>query len=316
MVDPTFGLSSGKGEEQSRELQRIRAFIPPELRDALSTMIGGQTGLTAAVATNAQRGDRIPGLNMDEGTAEMMARKFATGADGTLPMVQSFFGDAVSGQGLQDFSDPAALNRMYQSIAGVGLGEQLPGGAADALQGIAAGDNLYGGEGFDASVKAAVDAALPGISSAFGATRGGLSGALAKESVGRAGVNEALRYQNAEKARQLNAQSLLGNLTGNARRESLGAAGSLLDMSGRERDRSFAAAEALPQLGMLGPTVLSSFGEKRRMNEQMRRQQPYEDLLRGLQALQGNFRLETLLGQDREGTADSSSKESSKGIGF
>lgn len=321
MADPFFGMTGEKGEQQQRELSReqMRVAVPDFLRPLLDQFIGAQAGLTQNVATNAQRGDRVPYLTPDQTMAESMARRFATGEDGSLSTVQDFFGDAMSGQGLQDFSDPAALNRMYQSIAGVGLNQQLPGGGAYALEGTARGDNLYGGPGFDASVKAAVDAALPSISSAFGGTRGGLSGALAKESVGRAGVNEALRYQDNEKSRQLAAQDLLGRLTGETRRESLGAAGNLLDMSNRERDRSFTAASALPSLSMLGPEILSRYGATRFENEAARRRQPFDDQLQALAVMQRNFPWQTLLGQDRTGEttadAESSSKGSSLGFG-
>lgn len=92
-------------------------------------------------------------------------------------------------------------------------GEGVPQQTRDTLEATARGDFLFGGEGFDAAVEAAVRAAQPGIISAFGrAGAGGATGGLSRTAIGQAGIDAFARQFGDERGRQMSAAGTLGSL--------------------------------------------------------------------------------------------------------
>lgn len=138
-----------------------------------------------------------------------------------------------------------------------------------ALTATAAGDFLYGGDGFNAAVDAAVRRATPGIISTFGAAgAGGATGGIAQEAIGQAAVDAFARQYAQERANQLGAAGSLNQfgladvgqradiaqtlgqlgLAGMGQQADIASSLGALDLSGRQAASS--AAQALGNLGL------------------------------------------------------------------
>lgn len=154
----------------------------------------------------------------------------------------------------QNAGAPAGLDRVI-SLASDPAGAVIPDSARAALERTASGDFLYGGEGFDQAVDAALRRVTPGVLSTFGsAGAGGATGGLARTAIAQAGLDAFASQYGDERSRQLSAAQALADLETSAsltgRGQSLdallGAAG--VDLGGRELGIN--AAGLLGDLGL------------------------------------------------------------------
>ena len=117
----------------------------------------------------------------------------------------------LSGAGAQDLvagfnQDQTTSFDLLRGIAN-GQGGFLPS-ALNAVQSTADGDFLFGGQGFDQAVQAAVSTAQPSILSAFGGAGRG-TGGLAQAAIAQQATDAFARQFGQERGRQLNAAQLL-----------------------------------------------------------------------------------------------------------
>ena len=255
-----------KGSKSQTVTQRV------DIPDFLQPLARQQARLSGEALTSLRSmlgGDLTAGFTPDQLQAFDLARSFATGADGFLPVAQSALMGAAQGVPLTSFVDPTALSALTGTAAGQGIGsflpsltletlsrgaqggaiptqatdalgniiqgELIPGATTEALTRTAQGDFLFGSPGFDAAVQAAVRAAQPGILSTFG--RGGAgagTGGLAQAAIGRAATDAFASQFAQERANQLQAAQALGQL----------------DLAGAGQRAS--AAGLLGQLGLAG----------------------------------------------------------------
>lgn len=233
-----------KGSKSQTVTQRV------DIPDFLQPLARQQARLSGEALTSLRSmlgGDLTAGFTPDQLQAFDLARSFATGADGFLPVAQSTLMGAAQGVPLASFVDPTALSALTGTAAGQGIGsflpsltletlsrgaqggaiptqatdalgniiqgELIPGATTEALTRTAQGDFLFGSPGFDAAVQAAVRAAQPGILSTFG--RGGAgagTGGLAQAAIGRAATDAFASQFAQERANQLQAAQALGQL--------------------------------------------------------------------------------------------------------
>lgn len=153
-------------------------FLPGAATDALTSSAGG-TGLESFIDADA-----------------LETLRSGTGGD---PILRELLDESgVAGQDL------------LSSLSG---DTSIPGVSRDALERTAAGDFLFGGEGFDQAVDAAVRAATPGILRTFGSAGvGGATGGLARTAIGQAGIDAFARQYGQERDRQLSAADRLAGL--------------------------------------------------------------------------------------------------------
>src|SRR5690606_10633621 len=146
----------------------------------------------------------------------------AQGAGGFIPTAQQEFLRTAQGRDIASFLDPAAFG---------------------ALQSTAAGDFLFGGQGFREAVDAAVRAAQPHILSTFGGAGRG-TGGLAQTAIAQAASDAFAAQFGQERARQLQAASALSGLAEAERARQRQAAALLPSMA-------FADTDALLRLGTI-----------------------------------------------------------------
>ena len=245
-------------------------------------------------------GNLVAGFAPEQQQAFAAARDVAGGGGGFLPAAQQALMGAAGGTDISQFMPASAVTSLEQ-IAQADPFSQLPPEVAERLTAVAGGRNIYGGEGFQESVDAAVQAALPGISSAFGGTAGGLSGGLARAEVGRSGVLEALRQQGQRRQEQIQAASLLGDIGRAGTDARLRASGLMLGEGSRERDRALSAARDLPGIGLAGANILRDIGGERQQYEQRLIDAPIDAQARLMDAaLAGIGGMSPLYGEDYE----------------
>lgn len=193
------------------------------------------------------------------------------------------------------------------------LGNAIPGVANDALGATAAGDFLYGGEGFNAAVDAAVRQATPGILSAFGsAGAGAATGGLAQEALGTAAIDAFARQYAQERSNQLSAANTLG---GFGLAESSQALQQALGQTNAQQASTNAALEAsrlLPGLATADIDLLNSIGSIQQGQEQNTLDAPRNALLQLLTAALGGTPISSLLGSN----TDSSTENRGLFLGF
>lgn len=125
-----------------------------------------------------------------------------------LSQIQSI---ARPGDSLVAGFDPTQLEALdLQEAVARGQGGFIPA-AQDALQSTARGDFLFGGQGFDQAVDAAIRAVQPGVLSTFGRAGRGVSG-LAQQAIAQSATDSFANLFNQERSRQLNAASALPNI--------------------------------------------------------------------------------------------------------
>lgn len=166
--------------------------------------------------------DLVAGLTPAQRRALELGIARAQGAGGFIPAAQQEFLRTAQGRDIASFLDPTALS---------------------ALQSTAAGDFLFGGQGFREAVDAAVRAAQPHILSTFGGAGRG-TGGLAQTAIAQAASDAFAAQFGQERARQLQAASALSGLAEAERARQLQAAGLLPSMA-------FADTDALLRIGTI-----------------------------------------------------------------
>lgn len=251
---------------------------------------------------------------------------------GFFDPAQSAVGD-IAGQGV-DTSAISALGLGLSPGVASGLQSQIGGPLAgtDALESTAAGDFLFGGDGFDAAVDAAVRRATPGILSTFGAAgAGGATGGLAQEALGTAAIDAfASQFAN-ERRNQLGAAGQLAGLdlaqTGQ-NVDTLGLLGNLGLAGGDQELRQaqfgvnadlqnsrnqLAAAQLLPGLASADLDLLNRIGNMQQEQAQAELDAPRNALLQLLTASLGGTPITSLLGENTR--ARQTGFEAGAGIG-
>lgn len=285
------GFAEGsKGKSKSKSKVRIPKFLRPFMEQSLGIASGALDKLEEAGS-----GDLVADLNDLQQAGLGQAIDVAQGAGGFLPTAQQTFMNAAQGFNAEDAFDPTALSAMRRASEGQGLDSFIPQNALaglntlaagnvnapgnEALRQTAAGDFLFGGQGFDQAVQAAVNAASPQIASAFGGTQGGLSGSSAKQAVGQSAIDAFASQFGQERQNQLNAanalnaqqlqamlagSSGLAGLGGDERSRQLATAGQLAGLTGeftnQDLMRRLQAAGQLPQLGLASSNIFQDVG--------------------------------------------------------
>ena len=289
--------NSGEGQKGTSS-QQNRVQVPEYLRPAYEQAAGTATRALSS-AEELSGGPLVAGLNADQNAGIQQARDVAGGAGGYIPAYQDMLKETAGGRSLESFLDPTAFASLSNTAGGSGFGSSLPPEVLAALTGTASGSNLYGGAGFDAAVKAAVNSATPHIASAFGGTRGGLSGSLARQAVGDTAVDTFASRVGDERRNQLAASGLLADVgSGEASRRNT-AAGLLANLSGDERNRQEAAGRSLPGAGLISSDILSQIGGAQQQQSQAELSAPLDAQLKLLSAALG-FDLTKLLGADAD----------------
>lgn len=247
-------------------------------------------------------GNLVAGFTPEQQQYFAQARDVAGGGGGFIPTAQDALLGAAGGTDISTFLPSSAFSSLEQ-LSQANPFSSLPPEVAQNLTDVAGGRFAFGGPGFQQSVDAAIEAALPGVSSAFGRTAGGLSGGVARQELGRFGVVEALRQQAGERNRALQAAGLLGDIGRGERETRLRAAGTLAGEGSRERDRALNAARQLPGIGMAGADILRDVGGQRQGLEQLMLTAPIDAQLQLLQAALGSIGAASpLFGQDTSGS--------------
>lgn len=328
---PAIGgaLLGGFGSRDQNQTQTETSTV--NIPDFLRPVVGEgahQVGNTlASLQTLLAAGMPVAPFQQNQLAGMQSAQNFATGADGTLPAVQQFLGNALQTGGIGSFLPQSVINSMT-GIAGGGAGlppqalaalqrqgstipgsafqnlSQLQGGSAIPQQSISALNRILSPEFLQPDqgmVDAATRAVAPSILSTFGnagvgATTGGLARTAIHQAASDAFANQGLERQRIQQqaASQLGnlgltdvgqrgqLSGLLGNLglaggnqeisralgLGNLFNQDIGnqlrAGGLLGQFGGQEQlaraQNQFAAAGALPGLGLLPSQTLLNLG--------------------------------------------------------
>lgn len=207
---------------------------------------------------------------------------------------------------LSGFFDPAqqAVSEIAgggvdtSPIFGVDLG--LDSRATDTLAATSRGDFLFGGDGFNAAVDAAVRQATPGILSTFGAAgAGGATGGLAQEALGTAAIDAFARQYAQERQNQIGAAGLLGSLGLESGSQLLRQATQGVDADLRAGNQQLNAAQLLPGLASADLDLLSRIGGAQQAQAQSELDAPRNALLQLLTASLGGTPISSLLGQNQ-----------------
>lgn len=356
--------SGGKGRSSSRSRVQIPTFLQPLLNQSAGVAGGALGNLNNQINS----GNLVAGFDPVQQLAQGLGVGRALDPNGIFQTATNTFSQAAQGQGLESFVPQGALNTLnsngglgsfidpsaLQALTGGAQGQAVPGmdilsqlaqadgvpqTAMDALQQTAGGDFLFGGQGFDQAVDAALRAARPGVLSTFGRSgAGGATGGLAQTAIAQAGIDAFARQFGQERQNQLSAANALGSLGLSQRgqtadiasrlgsmglagqQQQLGAAGALAGLGADERSRQLssagllaqlgegersrqlAAAQALPGLGMADINVLSGIGQQRQDQAQNQISAPLNAQLQLLQAALGGLPIANLLGQNNRGT--------------
>ncbi|ANO50849.1 hypothetical protein BA177_06180 [Woeseia oceani] len=294
----------------------------------------GASSATSALRSvqNLANSDTVANFTPAQIESFRRATEIANGGGGYIPTAQQTFLDTANGVGLDSFVPASAMStlngnqnflspEMQAQLAQLSEGGVLPG--TDALQNTANGDFLFGGDGFNAAVDAAVRAAQPHILSTFGsAGAGGASGGLAKTAIGKSAIDAfASQYAN-ERANQLGAASSLANFGlgdrssrlnaintagGIAQGENaqrLNAAGMLSGLADTERSRQLMAAGQLPDIGLLDSNLLQQVGDRQQGQEQREIEGPMNAQLQLLMAALNGLPISSLLGSTTTQTTE------------
>ena len=232
----------------------IPAFLQPFVKKQAAVGEGALTRLEGMLS-GAGADELVAGFDPLQEEAFGLAADRARGGGGFLPAAERAFLSTAEGVDPRSYIDPAAYG---------------------ALESTASGDFLYGGEGFDAAVEAAVRAAAPGILSTFGGA-GGAPGGLARAAIGKAATDAFAGRYGEERANQLAASQVLAGL------------------GGSERDRKLMAAGALPGVATAGAGILERLGATRQGQTQRELTAPLTAQESLLAAIGGGVPLQSLL---------------------
>lgn len=229
----------------------ISEFLPAGVTDSLSGFgRAPEDVLGADVIEALTRSGVLPSSSVNTLTgAQNAGLPFGSDALSIDPNIASFL-PAVSQDTLTRLSGPQTP-RNTDALLSILNRSSVPDAATAALQRTAEGDFLFGGEGFDQAVDAAVRAALPQIRSVFGsAGAGGATGGLAQTAVGQAAIDAFASRFGEERGRQLSAADRLATLGLDESRLSLAAQDALEGQSLARNAQSLGAADVLGRLGL------------------------------------------------------------------
>lgn len=249
-----MGGKSG-GDQDVTQRVEIPEILQPFVRNQARIGSNALSRLEDQLA-GAGADDLVAGFDPLQEQAFDLAVQRAQGEGGFIPTAQQQFLATAQGVDPQSFVDPTAF---------------------DALQSTAAGDFLFGGQGFRQAVDAAVRAAQPSILSTFGAAGRG-TGGLAQAAI-------------AEQATDAFARQF-----GNERQRQLAASGILADLDSQERARQLSAAGALPQLALADAQILQNIGGIRQGQAQRELTAPISAQESLIAAAGGGIPLQSLLG--------------------
>lgn len=318
-----MSFEGSKGSETGSQRQQVD--VPDWLQPFFNQGVGTAGDALAGLQETSNR-DNFANLTPDQIAALQGMRNTAAGEGGFIPTAQDTFLEAASGVGT-GFLDPGLQERL--SGAGFDISDYIGEGrdavgftetpeAREALMATARGDHLFGGEGFDASVDAAVRAAQPHIMSAFGRSAGGAGSGLAQTAVGKSAIDAFASQYGQERNRQMGAAGTLeaGGRADRAQYLGFGESGAnrarggdelLAGISDNERNRRLAAAERLPDIGLLDENLRMRVGEIMQGQEQGELDRSQQDQLQLLMASLQGLPLADFFGQSgnyRQDTRD------------
>lgn len=212
----------------------ISSFLPAASQAALARLTEQRAPVAASELDRVLEGEFIPAAARDT-FASLTNQADPRNVDALLPILnRSIVPDSATG--------------TIESLMASNV--NLPPESIAALQSTARGDFLFGGQGFDQAVDAAMRAALPQIRSVFGsAGAGGATGGLAQTAVGQAAIDAFAGQFGAERGRQLSAADRLASLRLGAQdqdaRQRLAAASTLADLGLDESRLALSAQDAL-----------------------------------------------------------------------
>lgn len=206
-------------------------FIDPNALEALQSQSGAQgldflpDELKQALSLSSQS-QRLSGADILGGLG-----------DSALP--------STTGQVLTADRTPQGTEALQGLLADGQVGQE----SLDALSATAGGDFLFGGDGFDQAVEAAVRASRPGLLSTFGAGgAGAATGGLAQTAIAQSGIDAFARQFANERRNQLSAAGTLEQLRQGRRAGSAGIASTLSSNDLADRRQDSANAETLARL--------------------------------------------------------------------
>ena len=312
MASGSASASQTSGSEQNTV--QVPDWLQPFFDQAVGTAGSALGGLSGAVNQ-----DTVADFTPEQLQSFEMMKNFIGGAGNFLPTAQNTFLDAAQGVGT-GFLDPT----LQKSLSGsnfdfadyIGQGKAATDFtnnpiSREALNATARGDYLFGGEGFDAAVDAAVRAAQPHIASSFGGTVGGVGSGLAKHAVGQSAIDAfANQYAN-ERRNQVGAASDLeaGGRQDRATFLGFGESGAnrarrgdemLAGLSDEERRRQMMAAGQLPGIGSMDAEMLMGVGDIMQGQNQRELDAPMRNQMMLLQAALSGLPLSDFFGSNRD----------------
>ena len=356
-----FGI--GKSKKKVKGSESVQTTVPDFLKPLVSDVANFGSDAFSTLR-NLLSGNLVAPRTPQQEIGEIIGTQRALGAGGFIPTAQQTFLDAAQGGGIENLLPPEALSSLF-GIAGAGGGANLPpellatlgtpGGdiqgtaelAAlagqnvlpnDVLQSIASGENFNQGS-FDNAFQAALNRALPGITSNFG-VQGGVgagTGGLAQIGKTQAAADAFAGLFNQDQNRRLQAANILqqGELQDRGQTADILSQLANFDLSGRGLDitgatnlanilqsgdqnaisaalaggnlglqstqQALDAAGQLPQLADLERQLLNDIGLDRQAFEQLQIDRPIEAQNMLLTALFSSIpQLAPLFGQDRQ----------------
>lgn len=328
-----FGL--GKKKSKSSGTRSSTVDIPSFLQPLIN-QVTGLGGDAFSTLNDLLGGNLVAPRTPQEQIGEIIGTQRALGDGGFLPVAQQTFLDAAQGGGIENLLPADALNNLF-GITGGGSGlpqnvldALAPGGQvagtdrlsalADAgvapnevLQSIASGQDFNQGA-FDQAFQAALNRALPGITSNFG-VQGGVgagTGGLAQTAKTQAAADAFGNLFNANENRRLQAANILqqgdfqnrgqtadilstlgqfdlsgrglditgatnlANLLQQGDRTAIDAARTIGDLDLSSNAQALDAASRLPEMADLERNLLNQIGIDRREFEQLQIDRPIE----------------------------------------
>jgi hypothetical protein len=347
-----MSVGGGKGKSKSKSRVQVPEFLQPFLNQATGT-----AGSALGSLQQQAGGNLVAPFTPTQNIAQMLGISQVLGQDSPFMAAQNAVqGIAQGGQvpGMdflqqlrqggsgvpQQAMDTLGQFAQGGDLAGMDILSQLAGQSAipqqtlDTLNQTAQGDFLFGGQGFDQAVDAAVRAALPRVGSAFGGRTGA---GLADAAIGRSATDAFASQFAQERQNQLGAAGTLGQLglagqgqqAGIAQalaslglgqgQQQIGAAGALgqlgLAGQGQQADiagllgqlglagqgQQLAAAFGLPDVASAGFNLLSGIGDQQQALDQSRIDAPFNAQMALLQAALGGLPISSLFGQNTTG---------------
>jgi len=289
------GGGVGKSKSKGSSKVQIPSFLQPFVQQVTSTAGGALGNLQNRLGGGAD--DLVAGFQPAQLAAQALGTFRGLGGDGLFPAAQNAALQAARSGGLEGFVPQTALDALNRGAGGFG-----PLAGTDTLQNTANGDFLFGGQGFNEAVQAAMRSAQPGIASMFGgAGRGGATGGLAQSAIGQSAIDAFARQFSGERANQLGAANSLAGLGLAGQDQQMNIAGLLAQLGGQGADRQLQAAGMIPGLANADLGMLGNVGGQQQAMQQARIDAPINAQMQLLQSALGGFDLESILGQRNKG---------------